>query len=117
MKQQRLYVQDILERIRLVEEFTSGGHDEFLDSLLVQEGVIRCFEVIGEIVKRLSLELIASHPNIPWRQISGFRDVLIHDYDEIDVEVVWRIVAEDLQPLKQAVEAMMQHIEDKESHS
>jgi uncharacterized protein with HEPN domain len=117
MKQQRLYVQDILERIRLIEDFTQDGLDTFLDSVLIQEGVIRCFEVIGEVVKRLSPELTAAHPGIPWRQISGFRDVLIHDYDEIDVEVVWRIVAEDLVPLKQAVEAMLAQIEADESHS
>ncbi|MCC6803990.1 MAG: DUF86 domain-containing protein, partial [Anaerolineae bacterium] len=45
----------------------------------IQEGVIRCFEVIGEVVKRLPPELTAAHPGIPWRQISGFRDVLIHE--------------------------------------
>ncbi len=117
MKQQRLYVQDILERIRLIEDFTVDGSEVFLDSVLIQKGVIRCFEVIGEIVKRLSPELTAAHPHIPWRQISGFRDVLIHDYDEIDVEVVWRIVAEDLVPLKQAVAAMLLQIDDAESHS
>ena len=116
MKQQRLYVQDILERIRLIEDFTQDGYEAYLDSVLIQEGVIRCFEVIGEVVKRLSPELTAAHSGIPWRQISGFRDVSIHDY-EIDVEVVWRIVAEDLEPLKQAVEAMLAQIEGDESHS
>jgi len=106
MKQQSVYVHDILERIRLIEEFTADGEDAFLDSILIQEGVIRCFEVIGEIVKRLSPELTGTQPHIPWREIAGFRDVLIHDYDEVDIEAVWRIVTEDLVPLKGAVAAM-----------
>ncbi len=110
MKKQHIYLQDILERIRLIEQFTADGREIFLESVLIQEGVIRCFEVIGEIVKRISPELTAAHPQIPWRQIAGFRDVLIHDYDETDTQVVWEIVEEDLIPLKQAVEAMLEQI-------
>jgi uncharacterized protein with HEPN domain len=77
MKTQHLYLLDILGRIRLIEEFTVDGRDTFLEPVLIQEGVIRCFEVIGEVVKRLSPELIAPYPQIPWRQIAGFRDILI----------------------------------------
>ena len=109
---QRLYIQDILERIRLIEEFTVDGEQAFLDSVLIQEGVIRCFEVIGEVIKRLAPELTEAHPKIPWRQIAGFRDVLIHDYDEIDIDAVWRIVEEDLQPLKEAVKVMQRQVDD-----
>ncbi len=104
---QRLYLTDILERIRRVEVVTEGGRDAFLESFIVQDVVVRAYEVIGEIVKRLEPELTGKHPDIPWRQIAGFRDVLIHDYDRIDLAVVWRIVEEDTPVLKAAVEAML----------
>jgi uncharacterized protein with HEPN domain len=107
VRQQRLYLVDILERIRRIEIVTAGGHEDFLASFVNQDAAIRSFEVIGEVVKRLSPELTAAYPTIPWRQIAGFRDVLIHDYEEIDLEAVWRIVAEDLVPLKEAVTAML----------
>ena len=79
--------------------------------------MIRCFEVIGEVIKRLSPELTYAHPQIPWRQIAGFRDMLIHNDDEIDAEVVWRIMEEDLQPLKAAVQAKQVQIDANSSHS
>ena len=59
---QRLYIQDILERIRLIEEFTVDGEQAFLDSVLIQEGVIRGFEVIGEVIKRLAPRHIRKFP-------------------------------------------------------
>jgi uncharacterized protein with HEPN domain len=112
MKKQRPYLTDLLERIRRIESETEGGREAFMESFVIQDAVIRSFEVIGEIVKRLSPELTAAHPAIPWRQIAGFRDVLIHDYEEVDLAVVWRIVEEDLTPLKQAVHAMLAVVDE-----
>jgi uncharacterized protein with HEPN domain len=112
VRQQRLYLVDILERIRRIEIVTAGGREDFLASFVNQDAAIRSFEVIGEVVKRLSPELTAAYPTIPWRQIAGFRDVLIHDYEEIDLEAVWRIVAEDLVPLKEAVTAMLASVDE-----
>lgn len=68
--------------------------------------------MIGEIVKRLSPELTVGYPHVPWRRIAGFRDILIQDYDELDIEVVWRVVEEDLTPLKLAIEAMLKQVDD-----
>jgi uncharacterized protein with HEPN domain len=107
MKDQRLHLVDLLERIRMIESFTVGGRQAFMDSLLVQEGVIRCYEVIGEIVKRLSPDLLAPHSDIPWRQIAGFRDFLIHHYDRIDLDVVWKTVEDDLPQLKRISEEIL----------
>ncbi len=116
MNRQRLYLQDMLERIRRIEVISASGRDEFMASFVNQDAVIRSFEVIGEIVKRLSPDLLVAHPTIPWRQIAGFRDVLIHDYEKIDIAAVWRIVEEDLLPLKEAANTMLAGLdEDAES--
>ncbi len=69
-------------------------------SLLIQDGVIRSFKVIGEAVKRVSQELRQIHPEIPWRQIAGFQDVLIHDYMGLDLGEVWNVVERKLPDLK-----------------
>lgn len=88
MNDQSVYLRDIVERIRRIEQFTEGGQGAFNQSLLIQDAVIRSFEVIGEAVKHLSPEIRQQYPEIPWRQIAGFRDVLTHDYGDVDVEEV-----------------------------
>ena len=78
MKDQIILCRDILDRIRRIGQYASVGRDEFLSSELRQDAVIRSFEVIGEIVKRLDPDLIAKYPRVAWGDFAGFRDVLIH---------------------------------------
>ncbi len=78
MKDQRVYLRDILERIPRIERYIADGRDVFLQSELLQDGVIRSFEVIGEAVKRLDPALTAQRPSVTWSDFAGFRDVLIH---------------------------------------
>lgn len=96
----------------MIERFISNGRAEFMQSEMVQESVIRCYEVIiGEIVKRLDETLITEQAHIPWTQIAGFRDFLIHNCDRVNLEIVWNAIQDDLQPLKQAVQSMLQQVE------
>ncbi len=67
MKDQRVYLTDLLQRIQMIDAFTSAGRDDFFASLKTQESVIRCFEVIGEIVKRIDPALTSQQPQIRWR--------------------------------------------------
>lgn len=103
MRDQRILCRDILDRIRRIETYTTSGRDEFLESELHQDGVIRSFEVIGEVVKRLDSDLVAQYPQVPWSDFAGFRDVLIHQYHHIRPDLVWDFVQEDLPLLKSVV--------------
>ena len=114
MKQQRVYLNDILKRIEQIRHFTEDGRTKFLESDLIQEAVMRCFEVIGESVKRLDSSLKAKYTHIQWRDYTGFRDVLIHQYDKIQLEVVWDAVENDLDPLKKGVQYLLESMPDTE---
>lgn len=107
MKDDRLYLINILECMERIELYTKAGVDVFRNSTMVQDAVIRNFEIIGEATKRLSTELRHSHRGIPWTQIAGFRDVLIHDYLSVDVEEVWIIVERNVPLLKNEVAAIL----------
>jgi uncharacterized protein with HEPN domain len=104
----RLYLESILECLDRIAKYTSEGEAAFLDSHLVQDGVVRNLISIGEATKNLSAALRAAHPQIPWRQIAGMRDVLIHDYLKVNLARVWRTVADDLPPLRATVQQLLQ---------
>jgi uncharacterized protein with HEPN domain len=111
-KSQQLYLQDILEQLERIDIIASEGKETFFNSRLYQDAAIRNFEVIGEVVKRLSPELKALQPDIPWRDYAGFRDTLIHQYDKVLVEIVWESIQNDTSPLRQAVEALLADLPD-----
>jgi uncharacterized protein with HEPN domain len=74
--------------------------------------VLRSFEILGEAAKRVSLEIRDRAPEIPWRNVAGFRDVLIHQYEGVDLEIVWKRIVEDLPPLKASLQALLKKLEE-----
>jgi uncharacterized protein with HEPN domain len=96
MKATRQHLLDILKAIQRIESYTEPGRDVFMANPMIQDAVTRNFEIVGEVVKRLPRDLLSLQPHIPWQDIAGFRDVLIHDDDEIDLSEVWLTVVRDV---------------------
>ncbi len=114
MRLQSAYLRDILRRIDMIEEFTQKGQEDFLNFSITQEGTIRCFEVIGEIIKRLDHGLLARQSQTPWRHFSVLGDMLVEQYYAVNVVVVWDTVKNDLPPLKAAVQAPLASLSEEQ---
>lgn len=107
-KDPSILLQHILESIALVEEYTSGvSKEEFLQKSELQDAVIRRIEVIGEAVKNIPEALKEKQPNVPWKQIGGMRDFLVHEYFSVDYNLAWGVVQKDIPSLKKAIEALL----------
>jgi uncharacterized protein with HEPN domain len=105
MKDENLYLIHISECIERIVSYVTT-EQAFFHSTLTQDAVIRNLEIIGEAAKKLSESTRRQAPEIPWKNVCGMRDVLIHGYMGVDLKEVWRVVAEDLGVLKSAVERL-----------
>lgn len=111
MKDDRVYLTHIVECIQHIQEYTQSGRDVFMKSSLIQDAVIRNFEIIGEAVKQVSQKIKDNRPEIPWRRIGGFRDVLIHEYFNVDLNEVWNVIEYHLAHFKSELLAILKKIE------
>lgn len=107
----RQYLQDLQTYLDKAATFTHTGRDAFYTDEMAQFAVIRVYEVIGEIVKRLPPEFRNANPQIDWRTLAGFRDFLSHNYDEIILEFVWAAI-EDLPNLQDKVSKLLANLPD-----
>jgi len=108
MKDDRLYLIHITECIEHIESYTENiDKEEFLDTTLIQDAVIRNLQVMAESTQRLSEQIKQTRPEIDWHRIAGFRNALVHDYLGVDLEGIWNIVEKEIPTLKKAIHAMM----------
>ena len=110
-KDEQGYLRDLLERIQRILNFTQPGKAAFFASQLTQDAVLRNFEVIGEIAKRLDKSFTDQHPEIAWRSMAAFRDVIIHDYEDLRLEIIWRTITDDLPTLYTAITTLLENLE------
>ena len=107
MKDDRVYLKHILRCITRIEEYTAGGRESFFASHLIQDGVIRNLQMLAESSQHLSDVVKTSQPTVDWKGLAGFRNVLVHDYLGIDLELVYRAVDQDVSKLKAACETAL----------
>ena len=112
----RLYIDDILESIEKIEQYTKNiQEDEFLKNTQIQDSVLRRLEVIGEAAKNIPVNFRNLHSQIPWKKIAGLRDVLIHEYFGVNLHRVWKLITEDLLELKQEIQKIKDNLQDSQS--
>lgn len=107
MKDDSVYLRHILDAINKIESYVAVGRDAFFSDSHWQDAVIRQLEIMGEATKRLSQDLRVRHPKVPWKRIAGLRDVLIHGYFGVDLDMVWQITQTYLPKLKPEVENIL----------
>ncbi|GCL55947.1 protein of unknown function DUF86 [Microcystis aeruginosa NIES-3806] len=100
----RDFLQDILEAICQLEKMTQDlSFEEFSTKIEIFLSVVKLIEIIGEAVKNIPDEVRVNYPNIPWKNIAGMRDKLVHEYWAIDEKVVWKVIQNNLPQLKRII--------------
>ncbi len=106
----RLLLAHILDSLDRIDEYTEGQPTRFLSSRQVQDAVLRNLQTLAESTQRLSSAIKSTEPEIPWRQIAGFRNVVVHDYLGLDLEEILVVIERDLPVLREAIDRMMQSV-------
>ena len=107
MKDDRIYLQHIRDALDDIATYANAGREAFIAERMRQDATIRKLQVIGQAVKNLSDTSKSRQPHIPWKQIAGLRDKVIHDYFGVNLDIVWAVVEKDLPQLRRAVDALL----------
>jgi uncharacterized protein with HEPN domain len=114
MRDESERLQDILEAIERIEKYAARGRAAFDEDELIQTWVVHHIEVIGEACRALSEEFQARYAGVPWSDIIGMRNILVHHYFGIDPDAVWSVVEHDLPDLKLNVQAILRELGDED---
>lgn len=114
MRDDRLYIHHVLDCLRRINEYSQNGEDVFRASELIQDAVLRNLQTLAESTQRISDRLKALHPEVDWRAIAGFRNVLVHDYLGVNLERIWEIVSVHLPVLWSQMEAIRHEVDSPE---
>jgi uncharacterized protein with HEPN domain len=99
---------DILEAIKRIRIFTSGmDYEAFMDDIKTRDAVVRNFEIIGEASKSIKNDFREKYTGVPWKEMAGMRDKLIHHYFGVNYEIVWTIIHEELSPVFDSINRIL----------
>jgi uncharacterized protein with HEPN domain len=114
MSKDNAYLADILDSARIIQQHLAGmSREQFLADVRARDAVIRRFEIIGEAARHLSPAALKALPEVPWNLVVGMRNLLIHDYDDVDPKRVWTDSQNDLPPL---IVRLEKHFAAQEKH-
>ncbi len=106
------YVEDIVDAMEKAEILLRGvTYDQFESDFRINFAVVRALEIVGEATKCLPMTLRDQYPNIPWKQMAGMRDRIIHGYDTVDLEIVWDVVKQDIPKIKPQIQQVLRDYE------
>jgi uncharacterized protein with HEPN domain len=104
----RLYLEDIIEAAKAAREYVAGmGKDELAKDRRTTDAVVRNLEIVVEAAKKLPAQVKHDHPEVEWKKIAGLRDILVHDYFGIDMDIVWDVVQNKLPALAEHVQRIL----------
>lgn len=103
MKDTKKLIQDMLDAISSIESYSVSSFDTFLEDEKTQDAIMYNLIIIGEAANKISDEFREEHPEIPWPSIIGTRNVIIHGYDQVKLQIVWDIIQRNLQSLRESL--------------
>ncbi len=107
-REYKLYLEDILHSIKRIRKYTENlSFEDFSTEILIQDAVMRNLEVIGEAVKNIPEEVKRKKKNMEWRKIAGLRDILIHAYFSIDLEILWEVIINHVPKLEETIKDIL----------
>jgi uncharacterized protein with HEPN domain len=107
-----VYIEDITDAMNKAEMFVTGmTYEQFEADLKTHFAVVRAIEIIGEATKRLPLTVRDQYPHIPWKDMAGMRDIIIHGYDNVNLQIVWGVVKRDIPRIKPQIQQILKHFE------
>jgi uncharacterized protein with HEPN domain len=110
MRTDRLRLLDAIEQIQLISRFAERGREAFFGDVLVQSAILHRLALLGEACRAVSAEVREAHPGIPWSQIVAFRNVVVHQYFGIDLELVWAIVTDHIAVLAAQLHSVLDSV-------
>jgi uncharacterized protein with HEPN domain len=109
----RVYLDDILDAMNKAEMFVAGmSYEQFENDLRTHYAVTRALEIVGEATRRLADSFREQYPDVPWRDMAGMRDRIIHGYDNVNLRIVWDVVKQDIPQVRPLIEQILMDLED-----